>query len=446
MNFQNKKVLVVGLGINGGGVGSARFFAKQGAKVKVTDLKTKKELAPSLEKLRKFPIKYVLGQHRKKDFLEADLIIRNPAVPINSPYLKLARKAHIPIEMESSIFFRLFPPSKIIAITGTKGKTTTTHLIKNILQAAGQKVIMAGNFGVSLFDALPKLKGKTKAVLEMSSWQLEGLEFCQLSPHIAVITNIYPDHLNRYPSMEAYVKAKELISKYQSRNDFLILNRDNSWTKKIKKHSRAKIKYFSYRDITREIKDIYPLRGKHNLENLAAAIKVAELFKVSLPIIKKAIKNFHGVPNRLEMIREVKGIKFYNDTTATTPIAAQAAISSLSGPIIWILGGAEKNLPFDDLAKAAAKNKKIKAAIFLEGAATKRLWQALKKAHTPFSFFGPFNNFNQAIKKAYSLAQKGDNILLSPACASFGMFQNEFDRGEQFKTLVEKIAHEKKTQ
>jgi len=211
MKLKNKQVLVMGLGLHGGGVGVTKYLVQKGAKVTITDLKNKKDLAVSLKKLAGLPIRYTLGQHRFADFKNTDLIIKNPGVANDSPYLALANKRAIPVLMDINLFWQDCSRQKIIGITGTKGKTTTAHLIERIIRQAGLKTVLAGNLGVSFLEILPKIDLNTWVILELSSWQLEGLGQEGSCPHISVITNIFPDHLNRYQNMAAYVAAKKII-------------------------------------------------------------------------------------------------------------------------------------------------------------------------------------------------------------------------------------------
>ena len=445
IKLKNKKVLVMGLGIHGGGIGVARYLIANGAKVKITDLKTKSELAPSLKKLQKLPIKYVLGKHRKKDFLETDIVVRNPAVPNNSPYLAIAKKAGVPIEMETSLFFRECPSKNIIGITGTKGKTTTTLLVEKILKAAGHNTVIGGNLCISILELLPKIKEKTYVVLELSSWQLEGLTICQKSPHIALITNIHPDHLNRYKSMNEYIKAKNLIFKYQKEKDYAILNKDNKLSQKLKSKIRSQLLFFTKNNLPPQIQKLIKIPGKHNLENTAAATRIGQLLDIPLSTIESAIRNFGGSAHRLEFVSKINKIKFYNDSAATNPIAAKAAINCFNQSLVWILGGADKNLDYQSLIKTASLKKNITAAILLKGTATAKIINTFKKNNVSFPVLGPFGSLKRAVKKAFIIAKPQGVVLLSPACASFGMFKNEFDRGERFKKIIANLVNEEKT-
>ncbi len=397
--FKDKKVVIMGLGLHGGGVGSAKFFVKQGAKVLVTDLRSRKELEPSFKKLksginRDYP-KFVLGRHRKEDFINADLIIRNPGVPRESIYLKIAKKNNIPVKTDIDIFFDLYK-GKIIGITGTKGKSTVATLIYLLLKKKYPKVFLAGNIGVSPLDIISK---KGIAVLELSSFELEYLK---KSPEIALITNLFPDHLNRYKSFRDYIEAKKSIFKYQGKKDILILN------KNIKFKSKGKRYFFDG-------------------SNTSAAVAVAEIMKVPEKHIKKVISGFKGVAHRQEFIAVKKGVSYFNDTTATNPDAVILALKRFKKPVL-IAGGEDKNLNYSALAKEI---KKLDFVILFPGTASDKIKKHLKG----FKIYN-VKSMKQAVKKAASLARKGDIVLLSPGAASFNMFKNEFDRGNQFIQTV----------
>lgn len=435
MNFlwKNKKVLIFGLGVLGGGAGVAKFFAKNGAKVTVTDLKNKDELKPSLARLKQFDIRYVLGKHREQDFRSHDLIVKNPAVSANSPFLKIAKEAGIPIEMEASLFFMLTPSKKIIGITGTKGKTTTTLLIAKTLVQAKFKTVIAGTPQHSMLTQLGKITPYTWVVLELSSWQLEGLAPHQISPHIAVLTNILPDHLNRYRTIEDYVTAKKIIFQFQGKNDFFITSANLEITKRLANEAKSRVSFFSKRILPKIITKSVKLTGSHNLENVAAAHTVAKVLSISDDAVLAACKKFDQIPDHLEVIGKVRNVTFINDTTATIPDAAIAGISSVQSPVILLAGGADKNLDFSQFGKVI--NEKVKAVVLLEGSATDKIEKEVKTN----KILGRFSNFEAAITKAFETAAAGNVVLLSPGCASFGMFKNEFDRGEQFRKLVRKL-------
>ena len=487
MNFRDKKVTVMGLGLHGGGAACVNWLIKHGAKVTVTDLKTKAELERSLDKLvikrsSDQGIKLALGYHREIDFKNADLIIQNPGVPAESKYLKIAKKAGIPIENEASLFFKNCL-AKIIGVTGTRGKSTTTALIYELLQATSYhrqggildfspnqrfgknrdnlkpKIWLAGLPQKPMLEILDQIKDDDFVVLELSSWQLEILGEHQLSPAIAVLTNIYPDHLNRYAKMKDYILAKANILKNQTKNDFVVLNLDNLETKKLGEKVRAKRFWFSKKYFVEQngcfIKNkqiffrkdgqtysltnlsTYPLIGEHNLENLLAAITVAGIFGIKPKEIKAALNKFKGLPGRIELIREKNGVKYINDTTATTPDATMAALRVLQPKkIILIAGGTSKGIPSDKYQELAKMIKKTcKALILFDGEGSRQIIQPLKNVNFQ-PIIGNVKTMSAAIGLAKSFVKKGDTILLSPASASFNLFINESDRGEQFSQLV----------
>jgi len=401
--FKDKKIVIMGLGLHGGGVGVAKFFHQQGAKLLITDLRSKRELKGSLERLKGLPAEFVLGKHRKQDFIKPDLVIRNPGVPRESPYLKIAQDNNIPVKTDIDIFFDLCP-GQIIGITGTKGKSTTATLIYLLLKKKFPKTFLAGNIGISPLEILSKIDKKSKVVLELSSFVLENLK---KSPEIALITNLFPDHLNRYKSFKDYINAKKSIFKYQKENDILILNQTDPNTKRLSSEAKSKVYFFKN-------------------TNQAAAVKVAELFKVSSKDIEQVISNFKGIPNRQESIGLKKGVRYINDTTATTPNSVIMAIKRFSGSdIILIAGGDDKELSYKELAREIKKN--VKHLILLPGTASQKIKRELGSFKIEF-----VKSMKQAVKKTAKLAKKKEIVLLSPGAASFNLFKNEFDRGRQF--------------
>ncbi|MBI5076775.1 UDP-N-acetylmuramoyl-L-alanine--D-glutamate ligase [Candidatus Falkowbacteria bacterium] len=437
--FKDKKVLIFGLGLLGRGVKDAIFFAEKGANVTVTDLKTETALTSSIEKLKPYKIKFSLAGHKEQDILETDLIIRNAAVPLSSPFIALARKHRIPVDMDESLFAE-YCPCPIIGVTGTRGKSTTTALIAKLLENwwanDKRRVYLAGNVqGEATLPLIDKVKRDDLVVLELSSWQLQGFGEKKISPHIAVFTNVFPDHLNYYPDMRTYINDKKNIYRYQNKDDYCVINKDNFITKKLMKEIKSKIISFSAADFPADWRATLP--GRHNLENICAAIAVGKIFKISLPKIKETVCQFKGLEHRLEFVNKINQIAFINDSTSTTPIAGQAALDAITSPIILLAGGAHKNLDLSDFAKSIVA--KVKAVILLEGTATNELACLIKKSNGANLIAGRFNNLEKAVRHAYSLSLPGDTILLSPGCASFGMFINEFDRGEQFKKIVNQL-------
>ena len=447
--FKNKKVVVMGLGLHGGGVGTAKFFCQQKAKVLVTDLKTKEQLKESIRKLRSLPVKYVLGRHRKEDFINADLIVKNPDVSGNSVYLKAARKNRVPIETDISLFFKL-SRADIIGVTGTKGKSTVATLAFLLLKRKFPKTLLAGNIGTSPLEILSKGGRGAKVILELSSFALEDLE---RSPSIAVITNIFPDHLNRYKNMNDYIKAKKAIFQHQKKKDILVLNHDNLPTREFSSFAKSKVYFYSRKTRTsgcflRDKKiffngeknpvcklDELKVYGSHNVSNVLAALSVAKLLKVSPRDIKKVLRLFKGVPSRQEFVGENKGVKYFNDTTATMPVALRESILTMAerfpnSKLVLIAGGQNKKLDYKVLAKGIKG--KVGCLILLPGTASNMIKKQIGKGIKVFSAA----SMKGAVSKASEIAKKGDIVLLSPGAASFNLFKNEFDRGKQFIDLV----------
>jgi len=464
MNLKGKKVTVMGLGLyeDGSGISATKFLVDRGAKVTVTDLKTAEQLKDQLKRLRKIKsrIKLVLGEHREEDFKNADLILKNPGVPRTSKFLKIANDNNIPIQTDISLFFTLCDRKRIIGITGTRGKSTITTLIYELIKSVDKDAVLAGNILKSPLAQMTEIKKSGPVVLELSSWMTESLESIEKSPHIAVFTNIYPDHLNTYDSINDYAQAKTHIFKYQTPQDYVILNRDNSYTFAMGKKVLAQRYWFSLKNFKEEngsfirtgniifrqngaehkicsVKDL-KIPGEHNLANVLAAVGVAGIYGLKPAIIKKIVSNFSGVPNRLELLREVKGVKYYNDTTSTTPeatIAALRALKKYKKKIVLIAGGADKGLDFKQVTKEMRSN--CKTIILLNGTGTIRLKKELDKLKNKNLTIA--DSMADAVGVARSFAQKGDIVLLSPACASFVMFNNEFDRGDQFRKIVKSL-------
>jgi len=434
-DYQGKRVLVMGLGLLGGGVGVARFFSEIGAQVTVTDLKNKTELKPSLKKIKDLKVKLVLGRHEEKDFISHDLIIRNPAVPQSSPFLALARKKGVAVSMDTSLFAK-FCSAPIIGVTGTRGKTTTATLIYELLQGSGKQTLLGGNVqGMAALSLLKKVRENSLVVLELSSWELQGFNQEKISPQIAVITNVYPDHLNRYQNMDKYIADKKVIFKYQTKRDFLVLNQENEETKKMADQTKSQVIWFKKADLPKEWHLRLP--GGHNLANAAAAYQVGRILKLYPQWMEPVFKTFKGVSGRLEKIAKIRDVKYINDTTSTTPEAVMSALDSFNNPIILIAGGADKNLSFDQLG--AAISKKAKAVLLLKGTAIDKLTSSINESGGKKKILGCFDDLKKAVKAAQKKARPGEIILLSPGCASFGMFNNEYHRGDVFNQIVKEL-------
>lgn len=466
MDFKEKKVVIMGLGINkeGSGVSSALFFAHSGARVLVTDYKPRSFFTAQIKKLTPHKnIRFVFGRHNESDFKNADIIIKNPDVPKSSPYLTIARAHGIPVHNDWSVFLSLHD-NPVIGVTGTRGKSTTTTLIYEMLRNA-YSAKLCGNIGVSPLAIARKIKPKDILIAELSSWNLQQFDVVKKSPHIAVVTNLLPDHLNKYKNIREYYRDKENIFRYQTSRDALVANKDNKEVvKRIRQAHRGRVKkakahilwfsqkpfkgdgayvkngkiIFSFDDKTEQIcsvKDI-AIPGAHNVENILAAVCVAAVAGISPKDIRTAIIHFHGVPNRLELVREIKGIQYYNDTTATSPDAVIAALRALdSKKIILLAGGTDKKLDYSLFIKEIKKYKP--RLVLFAGTATDKIRKEL--GNYPH-ILGDVRSMKEAMRLAKTHAKKGDVVLLSPGAASFGIFKNEFDRGAQFSKTVKRIS------
>ena len=359
--FRGKKITVMGLGLLGRGVGDVRFLARHGARLLVTDLKSRRDLAPSLARLRGLPnVRYVLGKHRAQDFRGRDFILKAAGVPVDSPYVIEARKLNIPVEMDESLFLKLTPTLKTIGITGTRGKTTTTQLIYEIVKASGARTFLGGNVrGIATLPLLEKVRRGNSVVMELSSWQLQGFGESKISPNVAVFTNFLSDHMNYYHNdARAYWNDKAQIFLNQKKGDVVIA------TEAVAKRIRAQYPKLKSRLIVARPSDVpasWRLRlfGEHNRANAACALHVASALGISRRIVKKVLESFRGVEGRLELIAAPGGVEIYNDTTATTPDATLAGLKALSGKknIVLIMGGFDKGLDMRALLAALPSEK-----------------------------------------------------------------------------------------
>jgi len=437
--FAGKSITLMGLGLLGRGVGDAEFLAPLVKELVVTDLKTETQLAESVARLKKFPnIVFHLGQHVLEDFQGRDLVIKAAGVPLDSPYIAEAKKHNIPVRMSADLFAEL-SGVPVVGVTGTRGKSTVTHLLAYILATAGKKVLLGGNVrGVSTLSLLKDVSSDAIAVLELDSWQCQGFGDAHISPQVAVFTTFFPDHMNYYGgSMEKYFADKANIFTNQTPEDTLVLGeqvapfiKEYAYDKKIAAHTEIA----GSTNVPK--KWILEIVGEHNRYNAGLAIAAADALGVDMDSIEEAVKIFPGVEGRLEYMGEKNGIKMYNDNNATTPEATVAALTALGEKknIILITGGSDKNLSLDVLV--AGVNATCKALIPLAGTGTDRLLTSLMTSATHLPFLGPFSSVQEALQEAMRHAVAGDIILFSPAFASFGMFKNEYDRNDQFKAAV----------
>lgn len=431
--FKGKKITIMGLGLLGRGLGYTKFLAECGADLIVTDLKTKEQLATSVKALSKFKnIKFVLGEHRLEDFKGRDMIIRMTNVPMDSIHLGEARKNNIPIELDVSLFTKCAPDVMIIGVTGTRGKSMTTTLIYKILKAneklLKRKVYVGGNLrGVATLPLLKKVKSGDILVCELDSWQLQGFGEAKLSPYISVFTSFMPDHMNYYKdSMEKYFSDKVNIFRYQNKNDILIIR---PGMKEFIKDIDTKGKLIVVD--TKETENWkFNVPGVHHRENMACAVEVAKQLNIPMPKIKKVIEKFKELEGRLQLLKTYKGIKIYNDNNATTPEATFAGIEALKSDkknIVLICGGADKKLPLDNFIEAV--NEQCKVVVTIPGTGTDRLNNLKVEVKNT-------SNLKEAVIEAIKQSKKGDIILFSPAFASFGTFNNEYERNDLFMKII----------
>lgn len=461
-DWKGKNITIFGLGQfeHGSGLAAAMYAMRRGANLIITDLKTEEQLSVQIQRVKDFAasigyagnVEWVMGQHRDQDVTDVDMIIRNPGVPIQSPYLQKARGAGVPVESEMTLFFRACT-AKIVGITGTRGKSTTTSLIAHILQAGKQKLWWGGNIGKkSPLEFVEDVKAEDIVVLELSSWMLESLHEHALSPQVAVLLNVQEDHLNRYAGMQEYAEAKSYIIAHQKQGDVAVINHGNSYTKGMADKTAARVVWFDRKDPVEggyflkgsmlmkraggkdeTCVDISRVRllGEHNQENILAAVACALECGLAPVQIESQLATFAPLPGRLQFVDEVGGVTFVNDTTATTPSAGLAALKALQGRgLVLITGGADKGLRYDDLAAALPAH--CKSLVWLPGAGTDRF----KPLVPPTVSQTEAKSMDEAVRLAFRLAKKGDIVLLSPASASFGLFKNEFDRGAQFDAAV----------
>lgn len=419
-SLKGKKVLVFGVGRQGGGSGDAQFLSTHGAIVRLSDSNT--TLVPE-------------GQNQAQvDW--AELIIKNPGVPDDHPLLKHAQDRGIEIATSIALYVE-HATIPVIGITGTRGKSTTTALISSLLKLVYPgKIITGGNIpGTSGLSLLDLQVGKKYAVIELSSFQLRDFHTRRISPPYAVITNLYPDHLNRYPDMHSYQADKTAICHYQQKTDYCIYNAENPGAVTISSTSPAQKYPFTGRDVA-DWDTLLP--GSHNRENISAMWALAKVLGIEKTLAQQVAKTFVTLPFRQQVIREHNNVTYINDTTATTPVAASKAIMALTKPTILLVGGASKQLPFADFISTIASSSYIVGIIILGSRGIPEFTEALKIA-AGNKILGTVDTMKDAVDLAQKHASPNSNILLSPGFASFDLFANEFDRGTQFNDCVNEL-------
>ena len=447
MELKGKKVLVVGLGKSG--LAAALFLRRRGAQVTVSDIRSAEALANDIPALLEEGINVEAGGHGLLTFRRQDLIVVSPGVPLDTPELVQVRNFGLPIIGELELAAR-FLKGKTVAITGSNGKTTTTTLVGEILKAAGLSTLVAGNIGVPVISLIDESSDDSWSVLEVSSFQLESTQ--QFHPHIAVILNITPDHLDRHGSFENYALSKERIFAAQDENDLVVLNADNVRAAAASARSKSRVYWFSLQHPVRQgawvegdhiffrssenapvesvmLLSEIPLKGAHNVENVLAAVAASRLAGATPEVIRQAVQNFKAVEHRLEYVATINGVEFYNDSKATNVDATAKAIAAFPGGIHLILGGKDKNSDYtllSDLLRSRVK------AVYTIGSAAEKIESHLRGVVPIHSC----ETLDKAVSTAAAAAHPGDIVLLAPACSSFDQFENYEQRGRMFKELV----------
>ena len=452
MDLQNKRVLVVGLGKSG--VAAALFLKSKGARVTVSDTKTPDELKEEIPRLLDEGIAVETGGHGERTFQNQDLIVVSPGVPLDAPPLVQARSLGEKVIGEVELAARFFPGS-IVAITGSNGKTTTTALAGKIVANGGFPTVVGGNIGTPAISLVEQATEDTFAVLEVSSFQLETIE--TFRPHIAVVLNVTPDHLDRHHTFTAYAAAKARILENQYPSDFAVLNADDPTCVEMASGARAQVFWFSrkkevkqgayvhegrviFRD-SRGQRDIMlvsdiPLKGAHNVENVLAAVCIGVLCDVEARRISKAVHEFQAVEHRLEHVASIHGVEYYNDSKATNVDATIKALEAFPANIHLILGGKDKGSDYGVLKDLLRQRVK---SVYTIGAAAAKIESQIKGTAEIFHA----ETLENAIRRAADAAQPGDIVLLAPACASFDQFRNYEHRGKVFKEVVRSLAEAK---
>ncbi|ADQ04197.1 UDP-N-acetylmuramoylalanine/D-glutamate ligase [Caldicellulosiruptor owensensis OL] len=453
MDLKGKSVLVVGLGKSG--LASANFLKKQGAFVIGFDEKAEDQFKKEDRNCAEESCDEIYYCEIPDEVIDkVQLVVVSPGVPLSKRIVVLAHKKGVEVIGEIELAYRFCKSKNIVAITGTNGKTTTTTLVGEILKKQHKDVVVCGNIGLPFIDTVETSSENTIFVLEISSFQLETIKY--FKPMVGCILNITPDHLNRHMTMENYIKAKMRIFENIDETGYTVLNYDNSVTRDLIGLAKGNVIvfsknknqfknvvfieenkiYFTFEGKTQEVmrKDEIFIPGEHNLENALAAIACTLPFGVTKDTIEYVLKNFKGVEHRIEFVTEINGIKFYNDSKGTNTDAAEKAISAFESPIILIAGGYDKGESFERFAGLIAK--KVKK-VFLLGQTKQKIASELEKIG--YRNFELVSNLKEAVEKSFEYAKSGDVVLLSPACASWDMFENYEQRGKMFKEYVNKL-------
>ena len=444
-SLRSKRIAVVGAGVSN--IPLIRLLTAHGCRVAVCDKRDGKALEGLIRQYENHDVSFRLGESYLDD-LNYDLIFRTPGL---HPSALKAAPASAVISSEMELFFR-FCPCRTIAITGSDGKTTTSTLIAELLKAAGKNVYLGGNIGRPLLEEIPHMKKNDIAVLELSSFQLHSMS---CSPDVAVVTNISPNHLDVHHDYDDYIRAKKSIFLNQKPQGRLVLNLDNEHTRAFADEAKCSVVWFSrrerpqagyycdgkaiYRDGEKilDVEDIL-LPGVHNIENLMAAFAAVD-GEVPVEVFRTVAESFGGVPHRIELVRTLRGVRYYNDSIASSPTRTIAGLRSFEKPVILIAGGHDKHVPFDELAKEMLEHVKL---LLLTGETAQTIKNAVISAPGYSAEKLPIyviDDFRDTVLKAAQLAQNGDVVILSPACSSFDRFKNFVERGDTFRKIVEEL-------
>lgn len=450
MDFENKKVLVSGVAKSG--ISAAYLLKKLGADVTIQDAKTEDKLGQVVNDIRNSGISLYLGANPDDIIENMDMLVMSPGVPTDLPFVNKAREKNIPVIGEIELAY-MFCKSPVIGITGTNGKTTTTTLVGDICKAYYSNTYVVGNIGNPFADVTLDTTSDGAVVAELSSFQLETIK--EFRPKVSAVLNITPDHLNRHHTLENYIAAKERVFENQTADDYCILNYNDATTKAMADKTKAKVIYFSLNNgleegIYSDEKSIYikalgydekvididelKILGGHNVENAMAAIGCSIALGVPMDVVRKVLKEFTAVEHRIEYVTTVNDIEFYNDSKGTNPDASIKAVEAMRRPICIIAGGYDKGSDFGEWIDTFKGRVKFVAVI---GAVKDKIVDTLNKAD--FTNYKTADTFEEAIDLCYENAEKGDCVLLSPACASWDMFKSYEQRGEIFKDYVRKL-------
>lgn len=433
---RGRRIAVLGLGLQGGALRTIHTLVRAGAHVRVSDQKTAQQLRLSVEQLPP-EVPFTAGGHPTADTDWADIVLKNPGMLWTHPEIQRAQAAGKLVTTETALTLSLIA-DRSVGVTGTRGKTTTTTLIHHIVTAAHRPALLGGNIPQQPTMALLEdADDRCMFVLEIPSYHLEALAYLRVSPHIGVFTSFSPDHLDRYGSEESYLESKSAIARFQHRSDALVCLEGEPWSTRVKSWLQPGAQWLGVGEEALAFvrKSGWSLTGDHNLRNAALAVVVARHLHIDDTIIRSALASFTGVPFRQQVVGEVHGIRFINDTTATTPVALTAALRAMTEPFVLIAGGTTKKLPFPpDLLDLM--HSKPRATVFLRGSGTAELQQALHSS-------APVHDtLESAFQASLTAAREtgASTVLFSPGFSSFELFQNEFDRGEQFNALVRRLA------